>query len=62
MSPSDVLKLVKDQGVEFIDYRFCDLPGLMQHVTVPAHALEESTFTDGHGFDGSSVRGFQQIQ
>src|SRR3954467_3105502 len=62
MSPSDVLKLVKDQGVEFIDYRFCDLPGLMQHVTVPAHALEESTFTDGHGFDGSSIRGFQEIQ
>ena len=62
MSPSDVLKLVKDQGVEFVDYRFCDLPGLMQHVTVPAHALEESTFTDGHGFDGSSIRGFQEIQ
>src|SRR3954452_14450521 len=54
--------MVKDEGVEFIDYRFCDLPGLMQHVTVPAHALEESTFTDGHGFDGSSIRGFQEIQ
>jgi glutamine synthetase len=34
----------------------------MQHVTVPAHALEESTFTEGHGFDGSSIRGFQEIQ
>ena len=62
LSPSDVLKMVKDEGVEFIDYRFCDLPGLMQHVTVPAKTLEESTFTDGHGFDGSSIRGFQEIQ
>jgi glutamine synthetase len=61
-SPDDVLKLVRDEGVEFVDYRFCDLPGLMQHVSVPAHVLEAGTFTDGHGFDGSSVRGFQQIQ
>ena len=51
-----------DEGVEFVDYRFCDLPGIMQHVTVPAAVLSESTFEDGHGFDGSSIRGFQQIQ
>jgi glutamine synthetase len=61
-TPSDVLKLVKDTGVAFVDYRFCDLPGLMQHVTVPVSALTADTFTDGHGFDGSSIRGFQQIQ
>src|SRR3981189_829176 len=61
-TPAQVLSLCKDEGVEFVDYRFCDLPGIMQHVTVPASALEESTFEDGHGFDGSSIRGFQQIQ
>jgi len=61
-TPAEVLALVDDEGVEFVDYRFCDLPGIMQHVTVPASALEESTFEDGHGFDGSSIRGFQQIQ
>ncbi|MFM7537605.1 MAG: glutamine synthetase beta-grasp domain-containing protein, partial [Acidimicrobiales bacterium] len=54
--------MAKASGVEFVDYRFCDLPGIMQHVTIPVGALLESTFTDGHGFDGSSIRGFQQIQ
>ena len=61
-TPAEVLALVEEEGVEFVDYRFCDLPGIMQHVTVPASALSESTFEDGHGFDGSSIRGFQQIQ
>jgi len=61
-TPAEVLALVKDEGVEFIDYRFCDLPGLMQHVSVPASQLTEDVFVDGHGFDGSSIRGFQEIQ
>ncbi len=61
-TPAEVLELVQSQGVEYVDYRFCDLPGIMQHVTVPAKALQESVFTEGHGFDGSSIRGFQQIQ
>jgi glutamine synthetase len=61
-TPAEVLASVKDGGVEFIDYRFCDLPGLMQHVSVPAGQLTEDTFTEGHGFDGSSIRGFQEIQ
>ena len=61
-TPEEVLKLVKDEGCEFVDFRFSDLPGIMQHVTIPASVLGESHFTEGHGFDGSSVRGFQQIQ
>ena len=40
----------------------CDLPGLMQHFSVPAHELTEAAFTEGFGFDGSSIRGFQEIQ
>src|SRR5690242_21742215 len=61
-SPSDVMKLVKDNNVEIVDVRFCDLPGLMQHFSVPAHELSEEAFEDGYGFDGSSIRGFQEIQ
>jgi len=59
---SDVLKLVKDAQVQIVDFRFSDLPGLMQHFSVPAHELTEGSFVEGHGFDGSSIRGFQEIQ
>jgi glutamine synthetase len=61
-SPADVVRLVQDEGVEIIDFRFCDLPGLMQHFSAPAHELSEEGFEDGFGFDGSSIRGFQEIQ
>ncbi len=59
---AEVLSLVKDGGIEIVDLRFCDLPGLMQHFSVPAHALSEDSFEEGFGFDGSSIRGFQEIQ
>ncbi len=61
-SPADVLKMVQDEGFEMIDLRFCDLPGQTQHFTIPATELTESAFEDGYGFDGSSIRGFQDIQ
>src|SRR3954453_16445012 len=61
-SPDEVLGLVRDEGVEIVDFRFCDLPGLMQHFSVPAHELGADSFEDGLGFDGSSIRGFQEIQ
>jgi glutamine synthetase len=61
-TPDEVLALVRDEEVEFVDLRFCDLPGVMQHVSIPASELSETQFEDGHGFDGSSVRGFQEIQ
>ena len=38
-TPNDVLKMMKDEGIEVVDVRFCDLPGLMQHFSVPAHEL-----------------------
>jgi len=59
---ADVLKLISDQGIQVVDVRFCDLPGLMQHFSIPAHELTEDVFDDGLGFDGSSIRGFQEIQ
>jgi glutamine synthetase len=61
-TPSEVLRLAQDEGVEIVDLRFCDLPGLMQHFSVPLHELTEAAFVDGFGFDGSSIRGFQEIQ
>ena len=61
-TPQEVLKLAQDSGTEFVDLRFCDLPGVMQHFSVPLHQLTEETFTEGFGFDGSSIRGFQEIQ
>jgi glutamine synthetase len=60
--PDDVLKVIKDGKVEMIDVRFTDLPGLWQHFSVPPSALRADSFTDGIGFDGSSIRGFQEIQ
>jgi glutamine synthetase len=61
-SPDDVLAKIADEGIQFVDLRFCDLPGLMQHFSVPTHQLTEDVFADGIGFDGSSIRGFQEIQ
>jgi glutamine synthetase len=61
-APSDVLRLIADEGIEIVDLRFCDLPGLMQHFSAPVHELTEESFADGFGFDGSSIRGFQEIQ
>ena len=58
----ELLKYVKDEGVEMVDVRFCDLPGIMQHFTVPVSSFTQSVFDDGLGFDGSSIRGFQEIQ
>lgn len=60
-SAKGVLDLVKKEKVEVIDYRFMDFPGLWQHFSVPARELEEDTFTQGLGFDGSSIRGWQAI-
>jgi glutamine synthetase len=56
----EVLKFISDEKVEYLDIRFCDLPGVMQHLTVPA-ATAAGVFEDGAAFDGSSVRGFQAI-
>jgi glutamine synthetase len=58
----DVLKSIKDQNVQMIDLRFTDLPGVWQHFSVPPSAVDVDALTEGVGFDGSSIRGFQEIQ
>ena len=61
MTPKDVLKMAKENGAKIVDLRFMDYPGLWQHFSVPIRELEESSFEDGFGFDGSSIRGWQPI-
>jgi glutamine synthetase len=60
-NPEELLRYLKNEGVKFVDVRFCDLPGVMQHFTVPVESFGADVFTDGLAFDGSSIRGFQQI-
>jgi glutamine synthetase len=61
MSPKEVLSMAKENGAKVVDLRFMDFPGLWQHFSVPIRELEESSFEDGFGFDGSSIRGWQPI-
>jgi len=58
----DALKLAKDSEAVMVDLRFTDLPGVTQHFSVPISELDERSFENGFGFDGSSIRGFQAIQ
>ncbi|MBU6347924.1 MAG: glutamine synthetase beta-grasp domain-containing protein, partial [Actinomycetales bacterium] len=60
-TPDDVRKYIKDNNIQFVDVRFCDLPGIMQHFNVPAQTLPSDFFETGQMFDGSSIRGFQAI-
>src|SRR5215470_18468384 len=61
VTPKEVLALIREKEVRAVDLRFMDFPGLWQHFTIPAEALEESVFEEGLGFDGSSIRGWQAI-
>ncbi|HTJ32196.1 MAG TPA: glutamine synthetase, partial [Dactylosporangium sp.] len=49
----ELLRYVKDEGVRFVDVRFCDLPGVMQHFNVPVESFDEKVFSEGLAFDGS---------
>jgi glutamine synthetase type I len=59
---ADVFKMIKENEVKFIDLRFTDTRGKEQHVSVPAKAFDDSKFSDGHAFDGSSIAGWKGIQ
>ena len=61
MTPSDVLKLIKEKQVKFADLRFTDTRGKEQHVTIPARLVDEDLFRDGKMFDGSSIAGWKGI-
>lgn len=61
MTPREILAHIREKEVRAIDLRFMDFPGLWKHFTIPASALRESTFEEGLGFDGASMRGWQTI-
>jgi len=61
MSAKDVMKMIEDQDVKFIDFRFTDTIGKEQHVSVPAHTIDIEKLEDGQMFDGSSISGWKDI-
>ncbi len=61
MTGKDVVQFMKENDVKSVDFKFMDFPGLWQHVTFPAAHITEEVFEEGHGFDGSSIRGWQPI-
>jgi glutamine synthetase len=62
MSAKDVLQMIKDREVKFVDFRFTDTRGKEQHVGVPVKCMGMDKFEDGHAFDGSSIAGWKGIQ
>ncbi len=61
MTPKEVMEFAKNKEVKMVDLKFMDLPGTWQHFSIPVNQLDESSFEDGYGFDGSSIRGWQPI-
>ena len=61
MSASDVLAMIKEKEVKFVDFRFTDTHDKEQHVTAPSHTMNEDVFTEGKMFDGSSIAGWKGI-
>ncbi|CAG1065282.1 3-(hydroxyamino)phenol mutase [uncultured bacterium] len=62
MAAADVLKMIQEKEVKFVDLRFTDTRGKEQHVTVPSHQFGADKFESGHAFDGSSIAGWKGIQ
>src|SRR5437016_4566395 len=60
-TPSDVSKMIKDHDVKLVDFKFTDLPGTWQHFTTTLTEYNDDIFTEGLGFDGSSIRGWKVI-
>jgi glutamine synthetase len=61
MTPKEVLNFAKENDVKMVDVKFTDFVGMWQHFSVPLSELDEGSFEDGFGFDGSSIRGWQPI-
>ena len=61
MTPQDAIDFAHKHGAKMVDLKFTDLLGTWQHLTVPVGQLKASVFTDGFGFDGSSIRGWRSI-
>jgi glutamine synthetase len=62
MNAKEALKFATEKGARMVDLKFCDMIGTWQHLTIPLHQLEEDSFENGFGFDGSSIRGWRGIE
>ncbi|MDO5731759.1 type I glutamate--ammonia ligase [Corynebacterium sphenisci] len=60
-SPSDIVSFIRDRGIRWVDVRFTDVPGVMQHLSIPAHQFDEEAMIDGLAFDGSSISGYTSV-
>ena len=60
-SPKDVVSLIEKHQIQIVDLKFTDLPGLWQHFSITLPEIHQDLFSEGIGFDGSSIRGFQEI-
>src|SRR5438876_10529037 len=61
-TPKQVLEMAKKEGAKMVDVKFVDTFGTWQHFTLPFHELNEDSFSDGLGFDGSPIRGWKSIE
>ncbi|MBB2926070.1 type I glutamate--ammonia ligase [Paraburkholderia silvatlantica] len=61
-NPQQVIELLREHKIQIVDLKFTDLPGLWQHFSITLPEVHEGLFANGIGFDGSSIRGFQEIQ
>jgi glutamine synthetase len=61
MTPKDVINLAKEKDIKIVDLKLCDILGTWQHFAIPVSELKEAVFTEGLGFDGSSIRGWRAI-
>ena len=62
MTPKEAVEYCRDHDIAMIDLKFTDLPGTLQHLTVPLNEWTEENISEGYGFDGSSIRGFKGIE
>ena len=62
MTPEEVVRFCHDRGIEIIDLKFTDVPGTLQHLSIPRAELTEQNMQDGYGFDGSAIAGFARIE
>ena len=61
MNAQEVIEFAKENNVKFVDLKLVDVPGTLQHLSLPIEELTTELFEEGTGFDGSSIRGFQSI-
>jgi len=62
MTPQEAIKLAEEKNIKIVDFKFCDIHGTWQHFTIPVSEFSEDTFSEGLGFDGSSIRGWKGIE